>query len=141
MSFGFQLVHARPSRTWTLLLSWLLFSLGLTLYFYASQKRHHENPEDRVMPTVSQMFHGMSDATFYKRMARPVCKLFPDPVRAVCFSVSGLRSFVSARRVGRLRRQRGWRRAVASSRARVRQYAGRGGRRCGRARRRGSAAG
>src|SRR5260370_25019346 len=63
MSFGFQLVHARPSRTWTLLLSWLLFSLGLTLYFYASQKRHHENPEDRVMPTVSQMLHGMSDAT------------------------------------------------------------------------------
>jgi NitT/TauT family transport system permease protein len=63
MSFGFQLVHARPSRTWTLLLSWLLFSLGLTLYFYASQKRHHENPEDRVMPTVSQMFHGLSDAT------------------------------------------------------------------------------
>src|SRR5260370_24454275 len=63
MSFGFQLVHARPSRTWTLLLSWLLFSLGLTLYFYASQKRHRENPEDHVMPTVSQMFHGMTDAT------------------------------------------------------------------------------
>jgi putative transposase len=35
--------------------------------------------------------HGMSDATFYKRMARPVCKLFCDLVRAVCFSVSGLR--------------------------------------------------
>ena len=63
MSFGFQLVHARPSRASTLLLSWLLFSLGIGLYFYASQKRHRENSEDRVMPTVSQMFHGMSDAS------------------------------------------------------------------------------
>jgi NitT/TauT family transport system permease protein len=62
MSFGFQLVHAKPSRTRTVLLSWLLFSLGIVLYFHASQKRHQENPEDRVMPTVSQMFHGMSNA-------------------------------------------------------------------------------
>jgi putative transposase len=23
--------------------------------------------------------HGVSEATFYKRMARPVCKLFRDP--------------------------------------------------------------
>jgi hypothetical protein len=48
---------------------------------------------------------------------------------------------VSARRAGRLRRQRGWRRAVASSRAGVRRCGGPDGRRCGRARRRGSAAG
>jgi Transposase len=38
--------------------------------------------------------HGVSEATFYKRMARPVSKLFRDPVWAVCFSVSGLRSFL-----------------------------------------------
>ena len=63
MSFGFQLVHTKPSRTWTLLLSWFLFTLGVCLYFYTSQKRHQENPEDRIMPTVSQMVHGMSDAT------------------------------------------------------------------------------
>ena len=63
MSFGFQLVHAKPSRTWTLLLSWFLFTLGICLYFYTSQKRHQGNPEDRIMPTVSQMVHGMSDAT------------------------------------------------------------------------------
>jgi NitT/TauT family transport system permease protein len=62
MSFGFQLVHAKPSRTQTLVLSWMLFSLGVALYFYSSQKRHHENPEDRVMPTVSQMVHGMTNA-------------------------------------------------------------------------------
>ena len=41
---------------------------------------------------------------------------------------------------GPLRRRRGWCRAVASSRAGVRQCAGRDDRRCGRAHRRGSAA-
>jgi NitT/TauT family transport system permease protein len=62
MSFGFQLVHAKPGRTWTLLLSWCLFAMGVFFYFYASQKRHQQNPEDRIMPTVSQMVHGMTDA-------------------------------------------------------------------------------
>jgi len=63
MSFGFELVHAKPSRTTSWMLSWVLFSVGLGLYFYASEKRHHDNPEDRVMPTVTQMFHGIANAT------------------------------------------------------------------------------
>ena len=63
MSFGFQLVHAKPKRGTTLVLSWLLFSLGIGLYFYTSQSRHRDNPEDRIMPTLSQMFHGMGNAT------------------------------------------------------------------------------
>lgn len=62
MSLSFQLVHARPSRTLSLGLSWILFCLGICVYFYASQRRHHDNPEDRVMPTITQMFHGMSNA-------------------------------------------------------------------------------
>jgi len=63
MSFGFQLVHAKPNRATTIALSWFLFAAGITLYFYASEQRHHDNPEDRVMPTVSQMFRGMTNAT------------------------------------------------------------------------------
>jgi NitT/TauT family transport system permease protein len=62
MSIGFQLVHAKPSRTRIMLLSWFLFVLGIALYFHAAQKRHRENPEDRVMPTISQMARGISDA-------------------------------------------------------------------------------
>lgn len=62
MSVGFQLVHAKPNRMTTVVLSWTLFAIGIGLYFYASQKRHRDNPEDRVMPTVTQMFHGMSSA-------------------------------------------------------------------------------
>lgn len=63
MSVSFQLVHAKPNRIGTIVLSWMLFAIGVGLYFYTSQKRHQDNPEDRIMPTVTQMFHGMSDAS------------------------------------------------------------------------------
>lgn len=56
-------MHARPRRTTNFVLSWIVFSVGVGLYFYISQMRHHENPEDRVMPTVAQMLHGMKDAS------------------------------------------------------------------------------
>ncbi len=62
MSAGFLLIHAKPGRSLTMLLSWSLFAVGLALYFYVSHSRHSENPEDRVMPTVAQMARGMYDA-------------------------------------------------------------------------------
>src|SRR5215471_7473391 len=62
MSIGFRLVHARPSRTRAIVLSWLLFALGAGLYLRAAQKRHLENVDDRVMPTIAQMMRGLSDA-------------------------------------------------------------------------------
>jgi NitT/TauT family transport system permease protein len=60
MSAG--LIYAKPSRTTVLALSWFLFALGVAAYFYASQTRHRENPEDRVMPTLTQMASGMWNA-------------------------------------------------------------------------------
>jgi NitT/TauT family transport system permease protein len=62
MSAGFLLIHAKPGRSWTLLLSWSLFVAGIAMYFYVSHGRHRDNPEDRVMPTVAQMARGMYDA-------------------------------------------------------------------------------
>lgn len=62
MSAGFLLIHAKPSRSWTMILSWSLFVLGIAMYFYVSRSRHLDNPEDRVMPTVAQMARGMYDA-------------------------------------------------------------------------------
>jgi NitT/TauT family transport system permease protein len=63
MSAGFLLIHARPNRTWTFVLSWAIFAAGVALYFSVSHARHRENPEDRVMPTIGQMVRGMLDAT------------------------------------------------------------------------------
>jgi NitT/TauT family transport system permease protein len=62
MSIGFQLVHAKPGRKWAWALSWFLFVTGIALYFHAAQQRHRENAEDRVMPTINQMVHGIHDA-------------------------------------------------------------------------------
>ena len=63
MSVSFQLVHAKPNRLTTIVLSWVLFATGIGLYFYVAQKRHRDNPEDRIMPTVTQMVQGMTNAT------------------------------------------------------------------------------
>jgi NitT/TauT family transport system permease protein len=62
MAAGFQFIHAKPNRTWTVVISWSLFALGIGAYLYVSQARHRDNPEERVTPTVAQMAHGMFDA-------------------------------------------------------------------------------
>jgi NitT/TauT family transport system permease protein len=63
VSVSFQLVHSKPNRLTTIVLSWVLFATGIGLYFYVAQKRHRDNPEDRIMPTVTQMVQGMTNAT------------------------------------------------------------------------------
>jgi NitT/TauT family transport system permease protein len=65
MSPGFFLIHAKPSRTVTLVLSWFLFVAGIGLYFYTADARHRENPEERVTPTLAQMARGMYDAVMH----------------------------------------------------------------------------
>ena len=39
----FALIHAKPGRTGTLLLSWTLFAAGIGAYFYVSHARHLDN--------------------------------------------------------------------------------------------------
>ena len=62
MAARFHLINARPSRTTTVVLSWVLFAAGVGLYLYTAAARHRENPEDRVTPTIGQMVRGMSGA-------------------------------------------------------------------------------
>jgi NitT/TauT family transport system permease protein len=58
----FHLINAKPSRTMTVVLSWVLFAVGIGLYLYTAAARHRENPEDRVTPTIGQMIRGMLSA-------------------------------------------------------------------------------
>ena len=55
-------VDAKPGRLATLLLSWLLFGGGISLYFWTANKRHVENPEDRVVPGLRQLVEGVTGA-------------------------------------------------------------------------------
>ena len=59
---GFLQIHAKPSRAWTLTLSYFLFVAGICAYFYTATQMHRENPEERVMPTLQQMSQGFYDA-------------------------------------------------------------------------------
>jgi NitT/TauT family transport system permease protein len=55
-------IQAQPRRFTAWTLSWLIFAAGAVLYFYTAQQRHKENPDDRVMPTVTQMVKAFGDA-------------------------------------------------------------------------------
>ena len=52
-------ISVKPSRAACWTLSWLLFATGIGLYFYTAQKRHKENPDDRVVPTLAQLGAGI----------------------------------------------------------------------------------
>jgi NitT/TauT family transport system permease protein len=55
-------ISARPSRLTCWALSWFLFAAGICLYLYTAQKRHKENPDDRVVPTIAQLGAGIYQA-------------------------------------------------------------------------------
>jgi NitT/TauT family transport system permease protein len=55
-------IHSHPGRAAGLVLSWFLFAAGIVSYFYVAQARHRDNPDDRVMPTVTQMVRAFQDA-------------------------------------------------------------------------------
>jgi len=59
---SFLRINAQPGRVSAWTLSWFLFAVGVALYFYAAQQRHRENPDDHVMPTITQMAQAFSDA-------------------------------------------------------------------------------
>jgi NitT/TauT family transport system permease protein len=52
-------IQGRPRRLWTQSLSWILFLIGIFTYTQFSIARHKENPEDRVIPSGSQLWQGI----------------------------------------------------------------------------------
>jgi len=59
---SFLKIQAQPRRLTGWTLSWMIFAAGAALYFYQAQQRHKENPDDRVMPTITQMAKAFGDA-------------------------------------------------------------------------------
>lgn len=55
-------IQARPNRLLLQALSSVVFALCLAAYWHTSVTRHRENPEDRVVPTVRQIFGGVHAA-------------------------------------------------------------------------------
>ena len=55
-------IDASPGRFATVTLSWFLFAAGITVYFYSAHTRHVENPDDKVVPNITQLTQGITDA-------------------------------------------------------------------------------
>ena len=55
-------MQARPNRLLTQSLSCLIFIVCIALYTQTSISRHHDNPEDRVVPNAHQLFAGIHSA-------------------------------------------------------------------------------
>ena len=57
-------IQARPNRALAQALSALLFLICIGLYVQTAVRRHHENPEDRVVPSLRQLGAGVHTALF-----------------------------------------------------------------------------
>ena len=62
MAFDLFHIQARPKRVFSETLSLVLFALCIVMYLHTAAVRHRENPEDRVVPTVHQLYSGIHTA-------------------------------------------------------------------------------
>src|SRR5215468_1281274 len=74
---------AQPSVTARFLLSMLLFVLLIAGYLAGSHYRHQENPQDNVMPTLSQMLDGVKRSAF-ERDRNGDLRLWLDTFASAC---------------------------------------------------------
>ena len=52
-------INARPGKFTSILLSAALFVLAILAYMWTAHVRHQENPQDKVVPTFSEMADGV----------------------------------------------------------------------------------
>ncbi|MFQ6042532.1 MAG: ABC transporter permease [Candidatus Poribacteria bacterium] len=55
-----------PNKKTSVLLGTIPFLICIILYFYVAHTRHKKNPQDKVVPTLSQMKEGIKRAAFEK---------------------------------------------------------------------------
>jgi len=57
-------INARPGKKISLVLSIVLFVIGIMLYGHGANVRHKENPNDKLIPTPGQMYESFCRAIF-----------------------------------------------------------------------------
>jgi NitT/TauT family transport system permease protein len=57
-------ISAKPGKTISMLLAVCLFVISMALYSYVSEKRHKENPNDKLVPTPANMWQSFKKAVF-----------------------------------------------------------------------------
>ena len=79
-------IHAKPNRVVAFLLSILLFVICIIGYALISHARHKENPQDKVVPTFSEMADGFKRAAFEKDRK--------DEIRLLVDTIASVRRFL-----------------------------------------------
>jgi NitT/TauT family transport system permease protein len=79
-------IHAKPNRVVSFLLSILLFVICIIGYALTSHARHKENPQDKVVPTFSEMADGFKRAAFEKDRK--------DEIRLLVDTIASVRRFL-----------------------------------------------
>jgi NitT/TauT family transport system permease protein len=72
-------VFALPNRNVIWILSWLLFAVGICLYLRTAHLRHIDNPEDRIVPTITQLGSGLKHAALNPAEEDDDGRLGPTP--------------------------------------------------------------
>jgi len=71
-------IHAKPPRWLFLILAIIPFLLALLVYLAASQIRHRDNPQDKLLPTASQLVNAVNRMAFHKDRRSENYLMFED---------------------------------------------------------------
>ncbi len=83
-------VNARPSRLTQILMGLVPFALLLTLYCIASDLRHKENPDDKLLPTLTQMLTASQELAFEVDSRTGVRLLWTDTSQSLIRLAAGV---------------------------------------------------
>ena len=71
-------LHAQPGLKFSIILGLIPFILLITVYLTASDYRHRQNPNDKLLPTISKMYDAMKKAAFVKHKRTGQFQLWHD---------------------------------------------------------------
>ncbi len=71
-------LHAQPGLKFSVFLALVPFILLVSVYLIASDRRHRQNPNDKLLPTITKMYDAMKRAAFVKHKRTGKYQLWSD---------------------------------------------------------------
>jgi NitT/TauT family transport system permease protein len=71
-------LHAQPGLKFSVFLALVPFILLISVYLFASDNRHRQNPNDKLLPTITKMVDAMKRAAFVKHKRTGRYQLWSD---------------------------------------------------------------
>lgn len=71
-------LHAQPGFKFSVFLALIPFIILIAVYLISSDYRHRQNPNDKLLPTISKMYDAMKKAAFVKHKRTGKFQLWSD---------------------------------------------------------------